>query len=228
MKDLLDQKFEALGMGFFQYLIASTNKGSNSSKIKLFLAFLAILAFVGVEAVKIVFRKNFGVKGISTLRLAISIIIFGMISSFGFVEYYAPTDLSKGYGHSSFLAMGVLYAILTTYLIVKGWIEKTKSSNVLNEYYRGDSVILAFLMKGEKGWKQSTVQNFAEPVLMLALGFFFFSINPFLGIPIAFCGLSVWFNLILELAMDLGGVSTKLANMGYEYSQTGTFSEVVN
>lgn len=218
-----DQLFNQLGGSFFRYLIDSTDDKNKGAQTRLMLVAIGLLAFVGVEAVKVVFRKNFGTNGISILKLVIASIAFGLISFAAFGIYGSESIEDSEFGsQDSFLYMAIFYAFFTIYILFKGVTEKGRANNNVHENYRGDSSILGFLIK--EGWTQAKVQNLAEPLFTLALGVFLMAINIFWGLPLIFCAISVWLNLLIESFLGLDKVRDTLSNMGY--NRNNNFSEV--
>ncbi len=223
-----DDVFESLGGSFFKYLIESTNKGNNTAAIRLALVICALLAFVGVEAIKIIFRNNFGSKGLNLFRVILSSIAFGIIAgtTFAFLHDAAPEKVIDFGGPSSFMMGGGFYIFLSIYVLVKGIIEKRKPNNQLHPQYRGDSILLGFLMKG--GWSQAKVQNLAEPIFTFSIGVLFLAINPIWGLPLIFCAISVWLHLVMEAVFGISKVRDVLAEKGHQISQHTQFFEASN
>lgn len=223
-----NEVFNRLTGAFYKYFFESfvNSKDERSGNVATLL-FLAILAYAGVEASKVLFRKNFGVNGISIGRLFLSSIAFIIL---GIVTYYYysgfDTETAEMGTQSSFLAASLFYFILAIYIFLKGML--SRKQNALHPNYRGDSSVLGFLMKGKRGWKQSTVQNVAEPLFLLAIGIFLSAVNLWWGIPLVFCAISVWLHLAMEAIMGVGEISELLSNAGYAYSKGQSFSEVVN
>lgn len=94
------------------------------------------------------------------------------------------------------------------------------------DLYRGDSAVLANLYAG--GWKQDRIQNIAEPLFLIAAGFFISSINVLGGVPIICCGIGMWIQYILEAAIGFVKSRNILSNEGHEFYQTHNFSEAKN
>ena len=202
-----DQIFNRLTGSIWKYAFETTVADSKDPNKRrsgniLFLIIVAILAYAGVEAAKLLFRKNFGKKGISITRMVLSIIAFLIISGITFYYYTTFTleDASIG-SKESFLYTAIFYIVLSGYILFRGINSISKNPKI--EAYRGDSYLLGFLMKGKKGWSQSLVQNLAEPLLLLAFGIFFTGINLFWGIPLIFCAISCWVHLLLETIVGL-------------------------
>jgi len=180
--------------------INSTNEKNNSAAIRLFLALAGILLFVGAEAVKIVYRKNFGIKGFSMFRLIICFLCFLGIGiaciSFGLGDELNGRDfwfMSKG----SFVVCGAAYIVLAFYVIRKGILERIKASkNQLYTDFGGEPDLLRILL--EYGWSNNRIKYLAEPVYTLLLGVLLALYNPMAAIPIIFCAISVWLHAVLE------------------------------
>lgn len=220
-----DDVFESLGGSFFKYLIDSTDDKNKSAQMRLMLVAMAILAFVGVEAVKVIFRNNFGSKGLSLFRVILSAIAFGVITGVSYTMWMENSSDMREFGSPmSFIMTACFYALLTIFVLVKGIVQKTKKPNdEVHPQYRGDSVLLGFLMK--EGWSQAKVQNLGEPLLTLALGIFLSAVNLIWGIPIIFCAISVWLHLIMEAIFGVSQVRDVLAERGYQMSKDAGFTE---
>lgn len=220
-----DDIFSSLGGSFFKYLIDSSDDKNKSAQTRLILVALALLAFVGVEAVKVIYRTNFGSKGLSLFRVILSAIAFGILAfaAFGMGTVYDADAQAFG-SQTSFMLTAGFYALLTAYVLTKGIMAKVKpATNVIHEQYRGDSTLLSFLMRD--GWSQAKVQNLAETLLTLALGAFLTAVNPLWGIPLAFCAISVWLHLLMEAIFGVSQVRDVLAERGYQMSKEAEYAE---
>lgn len=219
-----DDVFESLSGSFFKYLIDSSDDKNKSAQMRLMLVALAILAFVGVEAVKVIFRSNFGSKGLSLFKVILSAIAFGVISGVCYSIWKDnPSDMSEVGSPRSFILTAGFYAVFAVFILVKGIMQKTKPNDEVHPQYRGDSTLLGFLMKD--GWSQAKVQNLAEPLLILALGAFLSAVNLFWGIPLVFCAISVWLHMIMEAVFGVSQVRDVLAEKGYQISRDTGFTE---
>lgn len=225
-----DDFFNPLAGKAFTELINSTNDKNSSGQIRLVLALLGLLAFVGVETVKVIFRKNFGSKSLNIAKIVLSFLAFvgiGLIAITVYAEYGTSDEEQVIGSHSSFLVTGLFYFGLGIYVLVKGLVEKAKSKRLMRVYplFRGESTILSFLIKD--GWSPSRVQTVAEPVLTLALGIFLLAYNLLLGFPVIFCAISVW---VYQLFEQVVGVMSVVDNTMQQkgHNRGGNFSEVQN
>lgn len=220
--------FQGLSMSFFRLLVESTNKHNHSAHIRLLLVICAVLVFVGVEAVKIVFRTNFGSKGLSLFRSILSSIAFGVIAYLAYEGSRGGIREIDEFGSPhSFVIVMIFYGILSIYILSKSILQKIKKPNPkIHPNYRGESTLLAFLIGS--GWSPAKVQNFGEPLLTLAFGVFVMAINLLWGIPLVFCAISVWLHLWMETKLGLGEVRDVLAERGHTISREGKFAEVKN
>lgn len=220
-----DDVFESLNGSLFKYLIDSTDERNKSAQIRLMLVALAILAFIGVETVKVIFRSNFGSKGLNLFKVILSVIAFGVISGVCYTIWADNSPEMRGVGSPlSFKATAYFYAVLAIYILFQGIIQKYRSNDKVHPQYRGDSILLGFLMKD--GWSQAKIQNLAEPLLILALGAFLLVFNLYLGIPLIFCAVSVWLHMIMEAIFGVSQVRDILAEKGYQVSRNIEFTEV--
>ncbi len=179
--------------------INSTNEKNNSAAIRLFLAVAGILLFVGAEAVKIVYRKNFGIKGINMFRLIICFLCFLGIGILCISVGLSGEMENKGYWFtdSSFVVCGAAYVILSFYLLRKGILERIKATrNQVYTEFTGEPDLLNFLK--EYGWSRNKIQYLAEPGYTLILGIVLAAYNPLAAIPVVFCAISVWAHAVLE------------------------------
>lgn len=226
-----DDIFDSLGGSFFKYLIDSTDEKNKSAQTRLLLFGLGILAFVGVEAVKVVFRKNFGSKGLSLTKIILSSIVFGGLAWFSYNYWQNPDEISSDMGSEiSFEIATFFYGFLGVFILIRGIIQKAKPNEKVHYNYRGDSGLLGFLVKD--GWSQAKVQNFAEPLFVLALGVFLSAVNLVLGVPLMFCAVSVWLHMLMESIFGVSQIRDKLAEKGYNNgklkSKESSFTEVKN
>lgn len=203
----------------------STSSKTLFTSVKIMLVILAILLFVGAEAVKVVFRTNFGSKSINPYKLVLCAACFLAMGLFSISVIYENEFLISNFGLFSFIATGIFYIFLSLFILIKGFRQKKNAerSSDFSEY-EGNSYILSFL--ADEGWPQKKIKTLAEPLLCIAVGFFFSPINPFLGIPIIFCGLSVWLYQVIENIWGLNPVKNTLEQKGYSEDPAGSFSEV--
>ena len=220
-----DDVFKKLSGEVVKNYIESTDEKNEKANMLFWYSLLGVLFFVGSEAAKVIFRKNFGKKGIGTTKLLLCSIVFILIGIFAFF-------LSKSNNHSlvvenqtEFLIAAVFYIILGVYVLVKGLgaVEKAKNNDSAAPNYKGDSELLSFLIT--EGVQQNTVQNLAEPFLLIVLGLFLASFNYILGIPLIFCGVSVWVEQVLEKIFGVNQVQETLNTKGYNQNKGDDFTE---
>lgn len=212
--DLFDTLFRIVLKNTFNP--QKTGKDDNRAENELMMAAVALLAFVGADALKVVFRKNFGRDGFSMFRVVLSFIAFLLIAGIGFYLGIADEDIDPAVGTPlTFLLGGVFYTLLGFYVLLKGILHKRRSKQLsVHPTYRGDSHLLAFLIKNS-GWSQSSVQNWAEPLFTLVLGCLLASINLLWGAPLVFCALSVWGYQIVEYLFAANPVADRVQKNGY-------------
>lgn len=162
------------------------------------LAALGLFAFVGEEAVQVLFRKDFGKDGLDRLRLVLCFILFEILAAICFLTWhYADHPLENIGSEQSFVWAGIFYLILGFVVLQKGSRDYEKALASKKPYkYTGDSALLEFL--ASEGWSQSKIQNFWEPIFVIGIGTFLSFINLLWGIPVIYCGLSVWICNILD------------------------------
>lgn len=192
-------------------------RGDKTAQIRLYLEIFALLAFVGEEAVQVIFRKNFGSEGLSRLRLIVCFILFEIIALLHFAV--SPREENSPFVSSaSFIAAGVFYLLLGVFVLRKGFrdVKRAKSNRDKPPKFAGESNLLSFLIKD--GHSQSKVQYLYEPVLTIAIGVFFMGINPFWGIPIIYCGISVWLCWVVEALFESPSNSNQPTSQMRNYS----------
>lgn len=179
--------------------IESTRKDNNPAYIRLVIALAGILLFVGNEAVKVIFRKNYGFNGISMFRVIVCFLCFlllGIISvTFSFESSEKLSEM--WFGRVSFFVSGAFYIGLSFYLLRKALLGR-KNSIQRQDYsnYHGDNDLLNLLHL--HGWSESKIKYLAEPLYTLLLGTAVLFYNPFASIPFFICALSVWGYGIME------------------------------
>ena len=221
-----EEVFKQLGGSFITHLWEGMIGKDNQRSQKLAgILFVLVLAYAGVEVVKVTFRTSFGRKGVSKLRLALATLAFLVLGGSSLHLYLNPAHVEDYlvFGtHSSFLYTGIFFIAFSIYLLVKGL---SSSDQVIDQYYRGRSTWLRFLI--ERGSNPSKVQDLAEPATMLMIGLALIPFNLFLTISFVFCAISYWLHVGLEWYLGLGKVSNTLSNQGHDYSRKGEFSKVI-
>lgn len=204
------------------YFEPSDNKKANT---KFWYALLGVLFFVGSEAVKVIFRKNFGKKGLDTIRLILCSIALILIGGSAFFLSKSSKYAFDSDSQTWFIVAAVFYVILGIYTLVKGLgdIAKAGQNNNAATNYKGDSNLLGFLVT--EGYTQSKVQNMAEPFLLIAVGVFLSSFSFILGLPLIFCAVSVWVEQMIEKIFGVNQVEETLNQKGYNQSKDGGFTE---
>jgi hypothetical protein len=183
---------EELSKRFTTQWMSDLINGGNPASNRMAWTILAMLSFVGEEAVQIVFRKNFGIGGLSVLRIVVCFLLFELVAVLCFFLGTHPMESRAVIGSSaSFTWAGMFYVVLGFIVLIKGFMgmAKAKKSNRFDKF-TGESAILSFL--GKDGWSQSRIQNVAEPVLTLAVGVALSFVNILWGVVIIYCGISVW------------------------------------
>jgi len=171
----------------------------HSILIRLVLAIAGLLVFIGVEAIKTFCRKDFAVTQRGMLRFVFCFLAFGGIAAFSFSMINSRESYAIQYGTpQSHLVTGLVYAVTALYILITGMLQFTATRDgspglTLN----GRSYLLGFLTKD--GWKESTIQNLAEPLLLIAIGTALCFYDPYGGVPFIFCGAAVWFMAFINL-----------------------------
>lgn len=185
-------------MGVREFLGAFSNsKDLNLGRlvIAIFLLSIAFL-FVGVEALKVMFRRKF-IRG----EVNIVLLIIATLAFFGWGWLCFSLKEREGYlemerilifaGRFNF-AIGIL-------VLVRGVLEWNKSNDRKNTgTILGESILLGFLKNS--WWNEYRIKMFAEPLTVFAVALPLTAINFYLGIPLVFCGISqAIFNVILSI-----------------------------
>lgn len=155
--------------------------------------FWCLLTFIGSEAVKVVFRKNFGKGSLRLDLIVVSSLIFAGTAIFAFQQSMLEYDSQRYTGTSDTnLVTGILYTVLFFYVLIVGvsCYRKSKKNRNRPERYQGDSYLLSPFFKGK--WKEEHIQFYAEPLVVIAFGTAFCFVDFIAGIPLLFCGLSIW------------------------------------
>jgi hypothetical protein len=156
--------------------------------------------------------------------LVLSVIAFGGVSFFAFYLFNDyPLDYRTWGEQISFLYVGVFYASLALFFLIKGIREKQSNNDTYQPVYRGDSSVLGFLIPA--GLSQNFVQTLIEPLFLLIIGASCLSFNKLLGLPLIACSLSYWLFFFGEMLMGLGYARSVLANKGHAYSKNRKFSK---
>lgn len=219
-----DDVFESLNWSIFRLLPnLAEEKPSNAVILRVLFLILIVLLFIGDEAVKLLFRKGFGTKGIHWWKASLCLIAFGVLGvssiSIALDKYVNEVPY---YGQFSFLLAGTFNLVLLVVLLYK-WLLLPRNKGA-EAYYRGDSTVLAFLLKS--GWSQSKIQNLAEPLCLLATGTVLLAVNPFIGFPLMFCAVSSWLTHFVETITGMGHVRNTLAQRGHQRLSQDEFSNV--
>lgn len=194
MSNSKDEMFNYLWKLFAKKTVESETNGKRDDSLIFTLIVLGILAFVGYEAVRVFFRKNFGMTVGNWIRVGLCVLCFAAIA----VVAFTNVDSTNSFGTDSDssdarFATGIIYSVFAITLLVKSIKDRNRHGDDL---YNGDSVLLHFL---KKDWGQALVQNLAEPILALTLGVVFCMFDLIGGIPLIFCALSAWGNTLFEL-----------------------------
>jgi hypothetical protein len=205
---------------FFNESFKDETGPNKSNDNLLMIALVGVLAFSGVETVKIIFRRNFGAKGVDALKLVACFIVFVALGILSFHLSGEETDVGTPL---TYKIAGFFHLVLGFFVLGKG-LELRKESrkfNIRPENYQGDSHLLAFLLK-DGWWSHAKVQTIAEPLITLAVGILLSAVNPILGIPLIFCAISVWIAPLFGFFTS-SHVETILHQKGYD-SNGGDFT----
>ena len=86
-----------------------------------FIICVLLIAFAGVEAIKAIFRKNYGMNSQSVVRLLLSTILFLSGGVFSFFMVNSESSLATSIGSpDSHLVTGVVLSFMAIYILVNG------------------------------------------------------------------------------------------------------------
>lgn len=176
---------------------STPNNSPNSGQLKgagrLPVLLWCLITYIGSEAVKVIFRKDFGKGGLRLDLIIISSLLFAGVSVYAFYQSLIINDSERQTGTSdSNFVTGILYAILCLYVLIVGISRyyKSRKSEDIPENYLGTSFLIGPFFKGT--WRIEKIQFYAEPLLTLAIGISFCFVDLIAGIPLVFCGISTW------------------------------------
>lgn len=201
-------------MGIREFLGSFDSRGEappGRIVIAIFLLLIAFL-FVGVEALKVLFRKNFSREAVSVVQIIIAGAAF---FGWGWLCFSLKEDnleLEDVFGFA-----GWFYIALSVLVLVRGVFEWQKSySKKLKGTILGESTILGFLKNS--WWTEYRILMIAEPLTVFAIALPLVAVNFYLGIPLVFCGISqVIFNLIFSIRV----VEETSDNLDSDRNQSG-------
>lgn len=91
----------------------SGNPKDNRAENELMLAALGLLAFVGADALKVVFRKNFGSQGLSLLRVVLAFLAFLIIAGISYHLSRPDVEIDPKFGtHKTYLISSIFMPLL--------------------------------------------------------------------------------------------------------------------
>lgn len=198
--------------------------------IYLGLAALIVLLFMGAEAVRALFRKNYGVSG---ERGARALFVFALFTATSVLAFYAmiivdDKEIPEWFlflqGSDMHLITGVLYSALALHVLIKTiryWIRTAQDK--ISPFDEGVSILAKY--SKFRSWTKRDLFCKAEPLITIAIGFIYGVFDIIGGIPLIFCGLSVWGN---ELYQSVKGYEIKkdMANMNKHISTRKFFTNV--
>lgn len=221
-----DETFNGLGRSLLKYLVDSLGDKNGSAVLRFLFILLAILCFIGAEAVKVVFRTNFGRNGINMAKIISCSILFAGISfSLLFLWNNGYPDLKWVGMQKFYLPGGVFYGFLSLVVLFKAIFEKSKPARSdVQPLYQGDSTAFGFLSR--YGWSQSSIQHVAEPLWLLCVGAGTLVYGFLLGIPIIFCAISVWVHPLIEAKFRSNHIRDTINQKGHQTRNADDFSPI--
>lgn len=193
---------------------------------KILVLMLGIIAMVGVEPLKVIFRKNFGKKGIKVLTLLIACFAFFVIGIVILMMGIKNKNLPTGSldGQISYIITGLFYIILCFFVLIKA-ILLIRDAKHINQDYKGDSHLLRFM--ASKWWSRERIQGIAEPFYTIAFGICFsLNVNILGGLPIVVCGLSLWGYMIMEKLFFGNRMENQIVSSNERLNKSDEFNNV--
>jgi hypothetical protein len=199
MANLEEQRvLNFFAMSVREFVGAARIKDGDPAKIIAGIFFFSLaFIFSGAETTKVYFRKNFAKGAVGFFQVligSIALILWGVwaltiggIIQFGTDNMEEARAISVIAGSINFALTGLFYIIIGIYTLKCGYTEWRYPAIHGSEL--GESVDLGFLRKD--GWSEYKIKQKAEPLTLLSVGVLFFALNPLLGIPLLFFGLSV-------------------------------------
>jgi hypothetical protein len=182
--------------------------------------FLFAIAFllVGVEALKVLFRRNFSRESVSIVQI--------VIASLAFVGWgWVCLSLKAGEMYSEMKGLTFaawFYVAIGALVLVRGVFEWNKSYDKKNEgTLLGESILLGFLKNS--WWNEYRLKMIAEPLTIFAIALPLTAMNFYLGIPLVFCGMS---QVIFNLVYLVKGVEEVQGNSSNDKNQIGSRTPV--
>ncbi len=206
---------------------SAKNSGSNRSDLanaKLFINALLILLIIGADGAIIVFRSNFGGKGINLTRTMLCAICFAYISYLLFTQNHLNFDIDDSPSTTlSFYISSAIYAALSAHVLIKVIFSfvKARKENPKSDY-KGDSSLFGFLE--DYGYSRRLIQNLMEPFYTIIFGILLYFYNPIAGVPIVFCGIS----LLLVVLFDLIFGGSAINSMKRQLQTTNNKNTIIN
>lgn len=196
--------------------------------IILALILLIVFLYAGAEVVYLLSRNKFGTKGVKRIRVLLGSFAFLGLAYFCYNVYRDYYGASAEVGSQiSYLYASITFVFVGVVVLAKGLTAGGEDDkDVIDPIYRGNSWLLGGLVK--EGVKQSIVQDIAEPLLFLALGFCLFSYNYIWGLPFIFCAISCWFHLTVEAVFGFFKERKELSNEGLVYTQNRRVSKAIS
>ena len=221
MSNIKDNSFNHLLSHAAKSYVDTFDEKNKTADLKLALTIIGILAFVGYEAVKVLYRKNFGMTTGSFIRLGICFLCFGGIAAISFSCMNSDSSFATESGTSdSHLVVGIIYSVLAFTVLIKGIVSRNRKDNFTSGY----SNVLGFLLK--EGWSESLVQNLAEPLLTLSIGIAVCMFDLLGGVPLIFCAISTWANLAFEKFFPDNSLKAKVNQLNANSKSVSALHEI--
>lgn len=196
-KEVEKQTLNFFLMGMREFLGSFTDsKDPNWGRliIAIFLLLIAFL-FLGIEALKVIFRGTF-IKGEAN-------VIPIILASFAFLGWswlcFSQIGEVNSERKNSLTFAGWLYLAISLIVLARGVYEWDKSNNRKKSgTILGESILLGFLKNS--WWNEYRLKMFAEPLTVFAFALPLLMVDFYLGVPLVFCGISqVVFNVIFTI-----------------------------
>lgn len=191
------QTLNLFAMGIREFVGAFSNQNEANPGRLLTAMFLFVVAFlfVGVEALKILFRRNFSSETVSIGQIIIASLAF---MGWGYLCFHLEDQGSNNETYVGLTTVGWFYLIFGFIVLARGIFEWQKSYDKKNGTLLGESMLLGFLKNS--WWNEYRLKMIAEPLTVFAIALPLTAMNFYLGTPLVFCGISqIIFNLIFAI-----------------------------
>ena len=210
MKSRFDQETIHIAKHLLKHSLSSNEIKKNSNN-KVSLLVIALLGFSGEEAVKVLFHKDIGLKGLGIIRLIFYILCLLSLGAYELDLYY-NSDVADLDQPSKPLFGGIVLIAFASLIAVRSVIHYRLALRLNNRSsHTGDPQLLSFLLKGN--WDVSLVNYLAEPLLLMSLGIGIYFIDWIAGLAVIACSVSVWLSYFTRYFLFADTIEQSISKM---------------